>query len=102
MIARTLTAWLVAACIAMLLGGAIHLDGIDGPTDAQAEWDQSTALQDAIKSAATQARFTRAAAQLCGNTTYTVDADGAVLCQARKPRGPGVVLTRMDAPGVQP
>ena len=89
MIARTLTAWLAAACIALLMAGAIHLDG--DPTDAQAEWDQSSALQEAIKSEAADARFTKAAAEMCGNSWWTVDVDGVVHCMGRQPRGPGVV-----------
>lgn len=102
MIARALTTWLAAACIALLLGAAIHLDGIDGPSDAQAEWDQSTALQDAIKSEAARARFEKAAATICGNAPYFFDAQGAVVCQRRKVRGPGMALTSMGTPGAQP
>ena len=90
MIARTLTAWLAAACIAMLIGAAIHLDG---PSDAQAEWDQPTALQDAIKSEAAQARFARAAATICGNAPYAVQPDGAVRCVPRKGNSQGAVIT---------
>lgn len=101
MITRHLTAWLAAACIALMLGGAIHLDGIDGPSDAQAEWDQSTALQDAIKSEAAQARFTRAAAQVCGNAPYAVQPDGAVRCVPRKGHGQGAIVVAA-AKAVQP
>lgn len=97
MIARTLTAWLCAICIAMLLGGAIHLDDL-GPSDAQAEWDQSAAMQDAIKTEAEKARFSRAAAEMCGNAWWTVDVDGVVHCMGRQPRGHGVKLVRMDWP----
>lgn len=87
MIARTLTAWLCAALIAMMLGGTIHLNGVDGPSDAQAEWDQSTALQDAIKQEEADERFTRAANEMCGNAWWTVDVDGVVHCVGRQPRG---------------
>ena len=91
MIARALLPWLAAACIAMILGAAIHLDG--EPTDAQAEWDQSTALQDAIKTEAAHARFAGAAATICGNAPYAVQPDGAVRCVPRKGSGQGPVIT---------
>ncbi len=102
MIARTLTAWLCAICIALMLGGSIHLGDVNAPTDAQAEWDQSTALQEAIKQEEADARFTRAAAEMCGNAWWTVDVDGGVHCVGRQVRGPGVVLTNMASVGVQP
>jgi hypothetical protein len=95
----TITNWLLALSIVALYAA---MQTLDGPSDAQAQWDQSAALQDAIKSEATQARFTRAAAQICGNGSWTQDADGAVRCHMRKPRGAGVVLTSMDAVGVHP
>lgn len=92
MITHRLTNWLLAALIAILLGATWHLDG---PSDARAEWDKSTALLDAIKNEAAQARFTRAAAQMCGNADWTQDATGAVHCQVRQLR------TRSASKGTQ-
>lgn len=102
MIIRHLTAWLAAACIAFLMSAAINLDDIDGPTDAQAEWDQSTALQDAINAEAAEARFTRAAAQVCGNAPYALQPDGAVRCVPRKGHGQGAIVTVAANKAVQP
>lgn len=92
MTTNRLTNWLLAAIICLLLGATWHLDG---PSDARAEWDQSTALQDAIKSEAAQARFARAAAQMCGNADWAQDATGAVHCQVRQLR------TRSASKGTQ-
>ena len=77
--------WVAAACLAMMLAGAGNLDNLS-PTDAQAEWDQSTALQDAIKTEAAEARFTRAARQICGdNAGYTlVDNDRTIVCTTKR------------------
>lgn len=100
MTAHRITNWLLATIICILLGATWHLDA---PSDHNTEMAQAAALSDAIKSEAAQARFTRAAAQICGNAPWAQDASGAVVCQVRKPRGAGVVLTRMDKPaGVQP
>lgn len=90
----TITNWLLAVAIVALYA---VMQTLDGPSDAQAQWDQSAALQDAIKTEAAQARFTRAAAQLCGNADWSQDADGSLRCHTRKPRGAGVVLTSMGA-----
>jgi len=95
----TLTNWLLALAIVALYATMQHLDG---PSDAQAQWDQSAALQDAIKTEAQQARFAGAAAQICGNAAWSQDADGALHCHVRKPRGAGVVLTSMGPAGGKP
>lgn len=89
----TLTNWALALAIVALYAAMQHLDG---PSDAQAQWDQSADLQDAIKTEAQQARFAGAASQICGNANWSQDADGAVVCHVRKPRGAGVVLTKME------
>lgn len=87
MIHPQIARWLIAACIAFMMAGAIHLDGIDGPSDAQAEWDQSTALQDAIKSEAANARYTRATAALCGENGVATDlGNGVVQCHTKHGR----------------
>lgn len=85
MIARHLGAWLAAACLAIMLSGAGHLDDLS-PTDAQAEWAASGALQDAIKSEAAHARFTRAARKICGdNAGYKlVDNDRTIVCTTKR------------------
>lgn len=76
--------WAIAACIAFMMSAAIHLDGIDGPSDAQAEWDQSAALQDAIKTEAAKARFTKAIAAICGENGVATDlGDGVVQCRTK-------------------
>lgn len=80
---RHLMPWLISALIALLMGAAIHLD--DAP-DARAEWDQSAALQDAIKTEATRARFERAMAVLCGSENAVARdlGNGVIQCQTRR------------------
>jgi hypothetical protein len=96
---RALSAMLVASILALYALMA-HLDG---PSDHHTEMAQAADLQAAIKAEAALDRFERAAAALCGNAELlALDADGAVHCKVRKPRGPGIVLTRMGAVGVQP
>lgn len=77
MMTHYLTTWLAAILIALLMSAAMHLD--DAP-DARAEWAQSAALADAIKSEAAQARFDRAAAALCGSENAVAkDLGGGVI-----------------------
>ena len=57
------TNWTLATVLAALLSTA-HL--LDGPADHAAEQAQLVSLQDAIKTEAAEARFTRAAARICG------------------------------------
>lgn len=83
--------WTLGGIIAVLLGATWHLDG---PSDHNTEMAQAAAMQDAIKNEAAQARFTRAAAQMCGNAEWAQDSDGAVVCQVRKVRARGVVVTQ--------
>lgn len=85
MIARHLGAWLAAACLAIMLAAAGHLDDLS-PTDAQAEWAASGALQDAIKNEAADARFTRAAASICGENAgwKLVDNDRTIQCTTKR------------------
>lgn len=80
---RHLMPWLLASLIALLMGAAIHLD--DAPDD-RAEWDQSTALAEAIKSEAAQARFARAASEICGSENAIAKdlGNGAIQCQTRR------------------
>ena len=82
-LARHLAPWLLASLIALLMGAAIHLD--DAP-DARAEWAQSTALADAIKSEAAQARYQRAAAALCGSENAVAKdlGDGVIQCLTKR------------------
>lgn len=98
MIDRTINALLFLAIVSIFALGAC----LDAPSDHNTEMAQAQDLQAAIKNEAASARFTRAAAKICGNADYTLDPDGAVHCVPRKPRGPGVVLTRMGPVGVQP
>lgn len=55
--------WTIAGLIALLLSCSYLLDG---PDDNHAEHAQALSLQDAIKSEAADARFARAAADICG------------------------------------
>ena len=91
------------ALFCSIIGMYVLVAYLDGPSDHSHEMAQSADLQAAIKAQAALDRFERAAASLCGNAELlALDADGAVHCKVRKPRGPGVVLTRMDAKQVQP
>lgn len=76
--------WAAAACLAMMLAGAGNLDNLS-PSDIQAEWDQSTALQDAIKAEAANARYTRAIAAICGENAVAKDlGNGVVECHTKR------------------
>jgi hypothetical protein len=59
---------------------------LEGPTDARAEWDQSTALADTIKAEAALQRYQRAAAALCGSENAIAKdlGNGVVQCQTRR------------------
>ena len=85
---RTINALLVL-CI---LGLYILVAHLDGPSDHQAQADQLSDLQAAIKSEAAQARFTRAAAQMCGNADYELHSDNSVRCVPRKGHSQGMVI----------
>lgn len=82
-IARHLMPWLVAALVALMMSAAMHLDG---PSDARAEWDQSAALADAIKTDAARTRFERASAALCGSENAIAKdiGNGVIQCQTRR------------------
>lgn len=84
MTTTTVSNWLAAMAIAIAMGAAYHLDG---PGELQAMADTTAATVDGINAAAAEARFTRAAAQACGNAPWAQDAAGAIVCKARK--GPG-------------
>ena len=91
------------ALFCSIIGMYVLVAYLDGPSDHHTEMAQAANLQAAIKAEAALNRFERTAASLCGNAELlALDADGAVHCKVRKPRGPGVVLTRMDAKQVQP
>ena len=78
--------WAAAACLAMMLAGAGNLDNLS-PSDIQAEWDQSTALQDAIKAEAANARYTRAIATICGENAVAKDlGNGVEQCHTKHGR----------------
>jgi hypothetical protein len=90
----TLTNWALALAIVALYAG---MQQLDGPSDHSDEMAQAANLQAAIRAEAALDRFERAAAALCGNAELlALDADGAVHCKVRKPRGAGVVLTKME------
>ena len=65
----------VAIVIALLLAGAHNLDIADHSTEAA----QADALADAIKLEAAQARFAKAAAEICGHNGAWVMLDGATI-----------------------
>ena len=92
------TNWLLAAALALTLAAAHHLDG---PTDQQAEWDQSEALKELQASAANTTRREAAAQALCSqargpNSAASFTPEGHLLCSTRR----GVVS--MASAGVQP
>ena len=92
------TNWLLAAMLAGVLATA-HL--LDGPSDHQAEWDQSTALQELQASQAHSARREAAAQTLCGqahgpNSEARFTPDGHLVCTTRR----GTV--KLASAGVQP
>lgn len=87
--------WAAALAIVAIYAGMQTLDL--GATDHDTEQAQAQDLQAAIKSAAQQARYERAAQQICGNADWSVDANNTLRCHARKPRGAGVVLTKTEA-----
>lgn len=82
MLTRHAINWAAAALLALLLGTA-HM--LDGPSDHDTALAVAADVQAAIETEAANARFTGAATQLCGNATWTVDADGAVHCHLRRP-----------------
>lgn len=91
---RPITDTLINCALALgIVGIYAAMQQLDGPTDHRAEWAQSTAAQDAIKSEAARARFERAAGQMCGNAGYTeVDAT-TIRCTPRKgPANAGAAL----------
>ena len=81
-----------AILVSIILGLYALMAYLDGPTDHQAQVDQLSDLQAAIKSEAAQARFTRAAAQMCGNADYELHSDNSVRCVPRKGHGQGIVI----------
>lgn len=83
------TNWLLAAIVALCLGGAYHLDGV---TDHSSEMAQARALDAAAKAQAALDRFDRAAAAMCGNAGVALQDDGSVRCVPRKGRGQGAVV----------
>ena len=87
--------WAIVAAIIALYALMAHLDG---PSDHHTEMAQAQDLQDAINSEAAQARFVRAAGQLCVNSGWKIQPDGSVVCVPRKVRGPGTVITAAVQP----
>lgn len=66
---------------------------LDGMPDGRAEFAQSEATQDAIKTEAKRARFMRAAAQSCGNAAWVEVDESTVRCIPRKaPASTGAVV----------
>lgn len=96
---RSITDTLINCALALgVVAIYAAMQQLDGPTDRRAEWVQSTAAQDAIKTEAARARFERAAGQMCGNAGYTeVDAT-TIRCIPRKgPATAGAVLQVAEA-----
>ena len=90
--------YLLAALIALALATANNLDG---PTDHQAEWDQSTALQELQASQPRAAKREAAAQALCTqergpNSEARFTPEGHLVCSTRR----GLVLATAKA--VQP
>ena len=80
------TNWLLAAALALTLALAHQLDG---PTDHQAEWDQSEALKELQASQARTARREAAAQALCAqargpNSEARVTPEGHLVCTTRR------------------
>ena len=80
---------LLVLCIISLYALVAHLDG---PTDHHTEMAQAANLQAAIKAEAAQEHFNRAAATMCGNAGWALQADGSVRCVPRKGHGQGIVI----------
>lgn len=87
--------WGAALAIVAIYAGMQMLDL--GASDHQAQLDQAADVAAATKAAAQQARYERAADQICGNGDWSIDAHNVLRCYTRKPRGAGVVLTKMEA-----
>lgn len=65
---------------------------LDDPTDHHAEMAQAADLQAAIHAEAAQARFDRAAAAMCGNAGWVLQADDSVRCVPRKGHSQRIVV----------
>ena len=92
----TATTWLTAAVLAIAIAAAGP--ALDGPTDHQAEWDQSEALKALQASQAHTARRDAAARQLClqergPGAAALWTPDGHLVCRARK----GPASTTLEA-----
>ena len=92
------TNYLLAALLALVLAAAHNLDG---PTDHQAEWAQSEALQELQATQAGTARREAAAQALCAqergpNSEARFTPEGHLVCSTRR----GLVLATAKA--VQP
>lgn len=83
---------LAALAIAALLSTSYLLDDSE-PTSA--------ATADAIKTAATQAIYTRAASQLCGNGAVVEQPDGSIRCALHNGKHPTSPATTRNADVVQ-
>lgn len=70
--------WSLAALVAMVLSSAWLLDA---PLERNTEQGAGLALLDALHREAAQARFDKAAAQICGpNAGWIEQSDGAIRC----------------------
>lgn len=95
--AHTLINWLLTAALALTLAAAHQLDG---PSDHQAEWDQSEALKELQASAANTTRREAAAQALCHdargpNSQARFTPEGHLVCTTRR------TTTNMASAGVQ-
>ena len=98
----TTTKHLPAALLALVVAlGLSAAHNLDGPTDHQAEWAQSQALQELQASQASTARHEAAAQALCAqergpNSEARFTPEGHLVCSTRR----GLVLATAKA--VQP
>lgn len=74
--------WLLALAIVALYAG---MQCLDGPSDHIAAQAAEQDTQDAIKNEALQARYARAASQMCGSDGWSLQADNTMRCTGAKP-----------------
>lgn len=84
MTANRLFNWVLAFIVAILLGSVYRLDE---PCAHNTEMATAASLDDAIKNEAAQARFTRAAAKICGSENAgwkLVDDTRSIQCTTKR------------------
>ena len=80
--AQTAFNWALGSFCAILIAAACNLDGPDAITH---EIDKARDMEAAAMAQAEQKRFERAAAEICGNGGWALQADNSVRCVTRKP-----------------